>query len=186
MELLLSPILYLCLPLAVKHSRGNFCNAESGNPTTLTSSCVVLLFLLWRLDRARWIVALREHKQEDLSSSTVGKLACFTDWRSLLHAVIQWNVGFHPTSHSRTIWKSPMTRKLFVHFPSTLQWCAMHSLGSQCFVTSERAVIPLESRLQCSQQGFCSAVFFFHTNSKQNQFLKWLNPNVCKMLWTQC
>lgn len=36
-----------------------------------------VLSLLPRVDRARWIVALREHKQADVSTPTAGKSACF-------------------------------------------------------------------------------------------------------------
>lgn len=36
-----------------------------------------VLFLLLRTDRARWIVALREHKQAEVSTPTAGKTACF-------------------------------------------------------------------------------------------------------------
>lgn len=39
--------------------------------------------MLQRVDRARWIVALRAHKQ-DISPSTAGEFSCSTDWGSLL------------------------------------------------------------------------------------------------------
>lgn len=32
---------------------------------------------LFRADRARWIVALREHKETDVSTNTAGEFMCF-------------------------------------------------------------------------------------------------------------
>lgn len=60
-----------------------------------------VLPLLLRTDRARWIVALREHKQADVSTPTASKSACYIYQGNLFQIHLMWmKLTFHVV-HSR-------------------------------------------------------------------------------------